>query len=63
MSVRLIIADDHAMFREGLKGLFRYKSDFEIVAEVSRAEEVIPTLRERRLATCCCSTCRWIAGC
>jgi DNA-binding NarL/FixJ family response regulator len=47
MSVRLIIADDHAMFREGLKGLFRYKSDFEIVAEVSRAEDVIPTLKAK----------------
>ncbi len=47
MSVRLIIADDHAMFREGLKGLFRYKSDFEITAEVSRAEDVVPTLRAK----------------
>ena len=45
MSVRLIIADDHDMFREGLKGLFRYKSDFEIVAEVSRAEDVVAALR------------------
>src|SRR5262245_40515728 len=47
MAVRLIVADDHAMFREGLKGLFRYKSDFEIVAEVSRAEDVAPTLKAK----------------
>jgi DNA-binding NarL/FixJ family response regulator len=45
MPLRLIIADDHALFREGLKGLFRYKSDFEIAAEVSRADDVLPTVR------------------
>ena len=45
MPLRLIIADDHALFREGLKGLFRYKSDFEVAAEVSRADDVLPTVR------------------
>src|SRR5882724_8741736 len=44
MPVRIIIADDHALFREGLKGLFRYKSDFEVAAEVSRADDVAATL-------------------
>jgi DNA-binding NarL/FixJ family response regulator len=44
MPVRLIIADDHLLFREGLKGLFRYKTDFEIAAEVSRASDLMPTL-------------------
>src|SRR5258705_7863508 len=41
---RLLIADDHALFREGLKSLLRYKSDFEIVAEVSRADEIAAAL-------------------
>src|ERR1051326_4335148 len=45
MPLRLIIADDHALFREGLKGLLRYKSDFEVAAEVSRADDVMPTVR------------------
>ena len=40
MPTRLLIADDHALFREGLKSLLHYKSDFEIVAEVSRADEI-----------------------
>jgi len=45
MPVRVIIADDHELFREGLKGLFQYKSDFEVAAEVSRADDVVPTLK------------------
>jgi DNA-binding NarL/FixJ family response regulator len=44
MPVRLIIADDHALFREGLKALLRYQSDFEVAAEVERADDLLPTL-------------------
>jgi two-component system NarL family response regulator len=44
MQVRLVIADDHALFRQGLKALLRYESDFEVAAEVSRASDLLPTL-------------------
>jgi len=44
MPVRLVIADDHALFRQGLKALLRYESDFEVAAEVSRASDLLPTL-------------------
>jgi DNA-binding NarL/FixJ family response regulator len=42
--VRLIIADDHALFRQGLKSLLRRRRDFQIVAEVERASELAQTL-------------------
>jgi len=44
MPVRLVVADDHALFRQGLKALLRYESDFEVVAEVSRASDLLSTL-------------------
>ena len=38
MPIRLILADDHALFREGLKSLLKHEPDVEIVAEADRAE-------------------------
>jgi hypothetical protein len=35
---RLLLVDDHALFREGLAGLFAYQDDFLIVAEASDAD-------------------------
>ena len=35
MSVRLVLADDHAMMREGLKSLIAKESDFEVVGEAA----------------------------
>jgi DNA-binding NarL/FixJ family response regulator len=35
--IRLIIADDHAIFREGLKSMMRLEPDMQVVAEVDRA--------------------------
>jgi len=43
-SIRLIIADDHAIFRQGLKSLLRLRAGFQVVAEVSRASDLLPTL-------------------
>jgi DNA-binding NarL/FixJ family response regulator len=34
MSIRIMLADDHAMFRDGLKELLENESDFEVVREV-----------------------------
>ena len=38
--IRLIIADDHAVFREGLKALLATYNRFEVVAEVERSGEL-----------------------
>jgi DNA-binding NarL/FixJ family response regulator len=42
---RLIIADDHAIFREGLKSMMRLEPDIEVVAEVDRAGQIEAVLR------------------
>ena len=38
MAIRLILADDHALFREGLKLLLDLETDITIVAETNRVE-------------------------
>lgn len=43
MPIRLILADDHALFRDGLKSLLKLQPDIEVVAEVDRANDV-PTV-------------------
>src|SRR6266481_6340039 len=45
--IRLIIADDHAVFREGLKALLATYSRFEVVAEVERSSELEATVSAR----------------
>lgn len=42
--IRLIIADDHVLFRQGLRSLLRLHPDFEVVAEVDRASDLLATL-------------------
>jgi two-component system NarL family response regulator len=42
--VRLIIADDHALFRQGLKSLLQLQQEIEVVAEIERSSELQPTL-------------------
>ncbi|TME28922.1 MAG: response regulator transcription factor, partial [Chloroflexi bacterium] len=34
---RLLLVDDHALFREGLAGLFAYQDDFVLVGEAGDA--------------------------
>jgi DNA-binding NarL/FixJ family response regulator len=41
MRSRLLLVDDHALFREGLVGLFAYQDDFLIVGEASDAESAM----------------------
>lgn len=38
--MRLTIADDHALFRQGLRSLLSLQPDLEVVAEVARADEL-----------------------
>jgi len=42
--IRLIIADDHALFRGGLKSLLRRQKDMQVVAEIDNASSVKETL-------------------
>jgi two-component system, NarL family, response regulator DesR len=42
MSVRVLLAEDQAMMRGALSALLSMEEDIEIVAEASRADEVVP---------------------
>jgi len=42
--MRLIIADDHALFRQGLKSLLLLQSDTQVVAEIESSDDVAPVL-------------------
>jgi two-component system NarL family response regulator len=46
--IRLIIADDHALFRGGLKSLLRRQRDMQVVAEVETAAALMPALDKTR---------------
>jgi DNA-binding NarL/FixJ family response regulator len=43
-TIRVIIADDHALFRQGLKSILRLNTDVTVVAEVGRVSEIAATL-------------------
>jgi DNA-binding NarL/FixJ family response regulator len=45
-SIRLIIADDHALFRGGLKSLLRRQRDMQVVGEADTADSLIVTVAE-----------------
>jgi DNA-binding NarL/FixJ family response regulator len=42
--MRLIIADDHALFRQGLKSLLLLESDIQVVAEIESANDIGPVV-------------------
>src|SRR5215472_1428989 len=42
--MRVVIADDHALFRQGLKSLLRLQPDVTVVAELERADALLSTL-------------------
>lgn len=45
---RLLLVDDHALFREGLARLFAYQDDFAVVGEAASAAEALARARELR---------------
>lgn len=45
---RLLLVDDHALFREGLAGLFAYQDDFKVVGEASDGEMALRKVAEVR---------------
>jgi two-component system NarL family response regulator len=44
MSVRVVIADDHALFRQGLVSMLKLQPQVTVVAEVARADDLTATL-------------------
>jgi len=44
-SIRILIADDHPIFRDGLKRLLALEEGFEVVGEASDGEEVLELMR------------------
>ncbi|MBC3763010.1 response regulator transcription factor [Quadrisphaera oryzae] len=47
-SLRLLLADDQALVRGALAALLQLESDLDVVAEVSRGDEVVAVVREHR---------------
>lgn len=41
MSIRLLIADDHKLMREGLRALLSGESDVEVIGEVSDGRTIV----------------------
>ena len=46
MTVRIVLADDHAIVREGLKRIVGDVTDFQVVGEAADGTEVMRTVRE-----------------
>src|SRR6187401_1801193 len=42
---RIVVADDHPIFREGLIKLLQARTDFEIVGTANDGDEVVPLVR------------------
>lgn len=45
MGIKLLIADDHPVVRDGLRGIFSAEADFEVVGEAANGDEAV-TLAE-----------------
>src|SRR6476660_5591719 len=46
--IRILIADDHSVVREGLVSLIRRKSDMAVVAEASNGREAVDLWKKHR---------------
>jgi DNA-binding NarL/FixJ family response regulator len=42
--IRIFLADDHAMFRQGLKSVLTHHLDVSIVGEAARVDDIVPML-------------------
>ncbi len=47
-TIRIVIADDHAIFRDGLRRLLATQQDFQVLAEASDGKEAIELAKELR---------------
>lgn len=48
MSVRVLLADDHALVRQGLRRILESRPEFEVVAEAGTGAEAVDLVREFR---------------
>ena len=48
MSVRILVADDHAVVRVGLQALFDAEPDFELIGQAADGREVLPLVERLR---------------
>ena len=48
MSIRLLICDDHALFREGLRAILREQQAFEVVGDAKSGTEAVAAARSLR---------------
>ncbi|GMB09145.1 LuxR family two component transcriptional regulator [Thermolongibacillus altinsuensis] len=48
MKTRIVIIDDHKLFREGIKRILDFEEEFEVVAEGSDGEEALELVRQHR---------------
>ena len=55
--IRIVVADDHTIVREGLKQLLGAAGDLEVVGEAATATKCWSACAGSN-STCCCSTCR-----
>ena len=46
MTIRIVVCDDHAIVREGLKGILGAQPDFRVIGEASDGHEVMKRVRE-----------------
>ena len=46
MAVKIMIADDHSMIREGLKSLFELDHDFEVIGEAENGKDCLDKLKK-----------------
>lgn len=41
MAIRVLIADDHAILRQGIKRVLNFESDIEVVGETGEGQETL----------------------
>ncbi len=46
MTIKMLIVDDHVLFRQGLVSLFNHQPDFEVIGESGNVNEAIETARQ-----------------
>ena len=54
---RVLIADDHALVRDGLRHILQSASGFEVAGEANDGASTVALIRDAR-PTCWCSICR-----
>ena len=47
-SIKVIIADDHPIFRKGLKDIMKYEPDIEVLGEANNGNEAISLLEQKQ---------------